>query len=135
MQVEISEDNMTEVKSVIPFPLYDYRIYILFTDDIIKSADKLADLGILVADHKVDETTSAFCVKPKNRNCSYMVLNFSATPDHIAHESYHSVSLMFRWIGATHEEEISAYTLGYLVGLVHKDQEKAQKKLDKVKNL
>jgi hypothetical protein len=37
-----------------------------------------------------------------------------------------------KWIGAAHEEEVIAYHLGYLVGLIHKDQEKAQKKLEKV---
>jgi hypothetical protein len=124
---------MTEVKSVIPFPPYDYRVYVLFTDDIIASADKLADEGILTANHNIDDTTQAFCVKPRNRSFGYVVLQFSAKPMHIAHESYHAVSSIMKWIGAAHEEEVMAYHIGYLVGLIHKDQEKAQKKLDKLK--
>src|ERR1700722_11259376 len=100
---------MTETKSTIPFPPYDYKIYIIFTDDIIKSADKLVKENVLMRNHDVDETTQAFCVKPRNMSHGYIVLNYNAKIHTIAHESYHALSSMFRWIGATHEEEVFAY--------------------------
>jgi hypothetical protein len=123
---------MTEVKSTIPFPPYDYKVNIIFTDDIIKSADKLADAGVLAKKHTVDATTQAFTVKPKNMAYGYIVLEYKAKIHTITHESYHALVSMFRWIGATHEEEVFAYHIGYLVHLVHQDQLKAQKKLEKV---
>jgi hypothetical protein len=122
---------MTEVKSLIPFPPYDYKVYLIFTDDMTKSADKLAEEGILDKKHSVDETTQAFCVKPRNRAYGYIVLQYGARIHTITHESYHALVSMFRWIGAAHEEEVFAYHIGYLVHLVHQDQIKAQKKLDK----
>ena len=70
-----------------------------------------------------------------NQSYCYIVLKYNATPSHITHEAYHCVVNLFKWISASQEEELFAYHLGYVVGLIHKDQEKAKKVLDKQKNL
>lgn len=128
-----------ETKTTIPFPLYNYRIYVIFTDDLVKTADKLADQGKLVKNHGIDDTTDGFHVRMPNQSYSYIVLKYTADPNQITHEAYHSVVNMFRWISAAHEEELFAYHLGYLVGLIHKDQTIAvkniKKALDKTKEV
>ena len=125
---------MTEYKSTIPIPVFSYHIFVIFTDDLIASADKLAKEGKLRTNHGIDDTTDGFHVRMPNQSYGFLVLKYTASPNHITHEVYHTVSNMFRWIGADHEEEIFAYFMGYVVQLVHNDQEKAKKKLDKTKN-
>jgi hypothetical protein len=116
---------MRETKTFVPFPPYNYRIYVIFTDDLIATADKLAKQGHLTKTHGVDDTTDGFHVRMPNQSFSYIVLKFDANINQITHESYHSVTNMFRWISAKHEEELFAYHLGYLVEMVVADQEKA----------
>jgi len=122
---------MNEFKTVIPIPVFNYKIFVIFTDDLIKSADKLAEQGKIARLHGIDDTSDGFHVPLNNQSYSYIVLKYDATINHITHETYHAVSTMFRWISAKHEEEITAYFLGYLVSLLITDQEKAKKALDK----
>lgn len=125
---------MTESKTIIPFPPYNYRIYVIFTDNLIASADKLASQGKLHSNHGIDECTDGFHVRLPNQSYSYLVLPYSAGINQIAHECYHSIVCMFDWISAQHEEELFAYHLGYLVEVVTHDQEKGKEKLKKAKN-
>ena len=129
---------MWEYKTKIPFPVYNYHIFVHFTDDLVASADALADKGALSKNHGIDKTADGFHVRMPNQSYSFIILKVKASPNHVFHEVYHAVSTMFRWIGANHEEEIMAYTLGYIGELVFKDQIKAvnnyQKVLDKQQN-
>jgi hypothetical protein len=122
---------MIETKNTIPIPVFDYRIYVIFTDDLIGSADKLVKDGKLRGNHGVDDSTDGFHVIMSNQNYGFIVLKYKATINHIVHETYHAVSTMFNWISARHEEEIFAYFMGYVVELISVDQEKANKKLTK----
>ena len=122
---------MSEIKTIIPFPVYNYRIYVIFTDNLIITADNLVKQGKLKSPHNIDDTTDGFCVRMPNQSYCFLVLKTTAPINHITHESYHAVSNMFNWIGAAREEEIFAYTMGYVVGLVAQDKEKAIKALDK----
>ena len=126
---------MKEVKTFIPFPLYAYRVYVIFTDSLTESADSLVKQGRLKSPHGIDDTTDGFHVRMPNQSYSFIVLKYGATLNHIVHECYHAVSTMFDWISARHEEEIFAYHLAYIVQLVATDQKKAQKKLDKLKQV
>lgn len=118
-----------EFKTVIPFPPYSYRIFLIVTDNLKAVADKLAKKGHLRANHGVDDTTDGFHVLMPNQSYSYIVVKFDANIQHITHECYHAVSTMFKWIGATHEEEIFAYHIGYLTQMVVRDLEMANKKV------
>lgn len=122
---------MTQIKTCIPFPPYSYRMYIIFTDDLEATAEELVKKKLLAVNHGVDETTGGFTVRFKNQNYVYIILKYDASVNDIAHESYHALCSMFKWIGAVHEEEVFAYHMGYLVRLICDDQENAQKKLKK----
>ena len=113
---------MKEVTKMIPFPPYDYRIYVTFAGDLTAAADKLAKKGKLSKDHEVDDTTAGFCVNVPNQGESYVVLKFNANINQVSHESYHALCGLFRWIGAKHEEELFAYHLGYLIDMIEQDR-------------
>jgi len=112
---------MKETKTFVPFPPYNYRIYVIFTDNLTESAENLAKQGKLNKNHGIDDTTDGFHVRMPNQSYSFIVLKYNANINHIVHESYHAVSTMFDWISARHEEEIFAYHLGYLVHFVLND--------------
>jgi hypothetical protein len=127
---------MTETTTKIPFPVFNYTIYVVFTDNLVDTADKLVKQGKLRNPHNIDDTTDAFTVRMPNQSYTILVFKRDATVSQINHECYHALSNMFRWIGATHEEEIFAYCTGYLTNLVFEDQVKAKKKgLDKSKKV
>jgi hypothetical protein len=46
---------------------------------------------------------------------SWMLFQYSATPGDIAHEAYHVVSQIYRYIGQELDDEMAAYHLGYIV--------------------
>jgi len=120
-----------ETKSLIPFPVYNYKIHLIFTDDLTGSADRLAKKGFLKYEHGIDDTTGAFTVRMPNQSNTFMVFKYDADINHIVHETYHAVTNMFNWIGAKQEEEIFAYSFAYVVELTVNDQEKSQKKFKK----
>jgi hypothetical protein len=124
---------MTSKKFAVPFPPYNYHIYVIFTEDLIETAEKLADQGHLTRNHGVDDTTDGFHVRMPNQSFSYIVLKYNTNINQIVHESYHAITNMFRWLSAGHEEELFAYHLGYLVDIITRDQETAKKFLTKKK--
>ena len=124
---------MKEFKTVVPFPAFQYKIYVIFTDSLTASADNLVKQGKLKSPHGIDDTTDGFHVRMSNQSYSFIVLKHESSANHIVHEVYHSISTMMDWINAKHEEEIMSYFLGYTVQLIVTDQKKAQIKLDKLK--
>ena len=121
-----------EFKTFIPIPIYSYRIYVIFTDSLEETANKLKKKGLLARSFDANEQeTGAFHIKFSNESFSYLIFKINADSNQISHECYHAVSTMFKWIEANHEEELFAYHLGYLVGEVTLDRDKAIKKLQK----
>jgi hypothetical protein len=84
--------------------------------------------GKLQKDHGVDDTVAGFHVRMPNQGYSFVVLKRKANINEIIHEVYHAIVTLMRWIGATHEEELFAYHLGYVMQCVVDDQKKARKK-------
>ena len=126
---------MKEFKTVVPFPAFQYKIYVIFTDSLTASADKLVKQGKLKSPHGIDDTTDGFHVRMSNQSYSFIVLKHESSVNHIVHETYHSISTMMDWIGAKREEEIMSYFLGYTVQVIANEQKKIQIKLDKLKQV
>ena len=122
---------MSEHKTTIPFPCYGYRIYVIFSDNIIETANGLVKKNVMKSAHWVDDTTDGFTVKSEKRNHTFVVLKKNTPLNNIVHETYHGVSNMFSWIGAEHEPEIFAYSLAYMVDIILSEQKKLSKPLDK----
>ena len=126
---------MKEFKTVVPFPAFQYKIYVIFTDSLTASADNLVKQGKLKSPHGIDDTTDGFHVRMPNQSYSFIVLKHESSVNHIVHETYHSISTMMDWIGAKREEEIMSYFLGYTVQVIANEQKKIQIKLDKLKQV
>ena len=124
----------SEYISKVPFPPFEFTVFIVFTDNVVQTANNLAEQGFMRKNHEIDATTGAFTVRNLN---GYTILVFPQTTDsgQIGHEAYHAVCCMMNWIGAENEEEITAYVLGYLIQFIHTDLEIAKKKEEKKKLL
>jgi hypothetical protein len=128
---------MRQIETVIPMPVYGYRIYVIFTDDLSALVEKLKSKGLLSSDFDCSDT-EAFTIKFTTKSHTYLVYPVNAPSGVIVHEVYHAVSNMFNWINAKPCEETVAYHLGYITREVIKDQAAALKKfaegLDKSAN-
>ena len=127
-----------EQTTMIPFPPFDYRVYVHFINnlkDSVEIVNKKEKFGM--TKERINEVAygGGFHLYSKSRPTSHVFLPVYADSNQIVHECYHVVSNMFRWIEAEHEEEVFAYHLGYLVQQVITDfkkmLEKRQKRLDK----
>ena len=122
---------MSEYKTTIPFPCYGYRIYVIFTDNLIETANNLVKKKVMKSAHWVDDTTDGFTTKGDKQSHTFVVLRKNTPLNNLVHETYHAVSNMFSWIGAEHEPEVFAYSLAYVVDIILNEQKKLLKKLDK----
>lgn len=102
-----------EASKVIEFPILNYRVVVILTDDISASREsrktELGPVGEPISKY-VDGMHSYDDYSPD----SYIFISPEGRLGTIAHECYHVVDRMFRWIGAKHENELTAYHLGYL---------------------
>jgi hypothetical protein len=122
---------MKQVKTFIPMPVYGYRIYVIFTDDLEACAEQLKKDGLLAQDFDSSDT-GAFTLKYTDKFYTYLVYPVNAPSGTIVHEVYHAVCNMFNWINAKPCEETVAYTLGYVTREVIHDQAAALKKFNKI---
>lgn len=129
---------MRQIKTFIAIPIYNYRIFVIFTDDLKACVEQLKKDGLLATNAHLDDT-AAFTIKYSNQSYTYLVYPLNACIGNIVHEVYHAVSNMFNWIDAKPDEEVMAYSIGYVTGEVIKDQSSAIKKiakeLDKAKEI
>ena len=92
------------------FATYNYRVVVIFTKDVQKECAKR------FPEYEPGEPCKAFTLA-REKECS-MVLPWTANADDIAHECFHVIWAMMKHIGAKLEEEVVAYHIGHLVGMV-----------------
>jgi hypothetical protein len=100
------------------FPVFgNYPVKIVFCDDIHKEAKRAKH--VLPSDDGSEEAYTAI-------NSSGCTCVFNHTPDAetVAHEAYHAIVALLKFSGASAEEELVAYHLGYLVSRITKWREK-----------
>jgi len=131
-------DKSIEQATMIPFPPFDYRVYVYFVNDLLGAVKIVNDKEKLgMEKRRMEEIADGggFHIYHRTRARSYVFLLVNSDSNQITHESYHVISNIFRWIEAQHEEELFAYHLGYLVQMIVQDQKKMltkrQKRLDK----
>jgi hypothetical protein len=117
-----------ERRSKISLPLYGYQIFVIFTDSLKASADKLARENEIVKNHEIDDACVGFHIRAPNQSYSFIVLPFRAPIKTIVHEVYHCLCSLMIWIEAKHEEEVVAYHLGYITQCIVDAQKKARKR-------
>lgn len=105
---------MKEQERMVDFPVFNYKILLVYTDDIVQSRKNRSDLiGAMDSELSsfVDGLHSYNAIEPNG-----VVFFTEATSiGTISHECFHAVYRMFKWIHAKVENEITAYHLGYLV--------------------
>src|SRR5688572_7708626 len=107
---------MEHEKKII-IPIYDYGVTVVVTTDVMKSREaRNFEIG-----HPCEGTAVALHSYCLDKPDSWIFLQKGADSGVIAHECYHCVSRLFRWIGTKKvDEEIFAYTLHWLINQVGK---------------
>lgn len=105
---------MKEREKIIEFPQYGYKISFIETNNIIISRK---NRDHILGEFKEDSNNKFINgLSSDIEYFSFIFLNRNPDINTLVHECYHSICKMFRWINAKDvDEEIFAYTLGYLV--------------------
>lgn len=103
------------------FEVSNFNLSVVFSPDIFSSAAYIADRDFL-KNPTGSDTAEAFthCAK----SFAIIYLKPEADAGTIAHESYHAVRTLLRFIGAQEEEEVTAYHLDFVVSMVTVFQKK-----------
>ena len=92
-----------------------YRVYIIFTDDITASVEYIKARDDFHSMNPKDRNADGLTVNVNNGN-SYVILeNKAPTSGTVAHEAWHVVYAMFKYMGVKLTDETVAYHLGYAV--------------------
>ncbi len=100
------------------FPvLCDYRVFVVFTEDIGASVDYLADrdnFNLISSDNRLVDCVACH-LHPEGRGHSYIVFNPTARAGSIAHECWHMINNLMEFTGVKLDDEFVAYHLGHAV--------------------
>lgn len=100
----------------IEFPVFSgYSVHVEVTPDIAKAVLKYPATAHADVDSETLGLTST-----KGGKVSFVFLKPNATPGIIAHESWHAVENLIKYVGAEIESEMVAYHLDYLVDRIFK---------------
>ena len=99
-------------------PVFGYHIYVVITSDVVESRKWREDV---LGKYKLTGITTALCSTNKDEDWySYIFFNQNASSGIIAHEVYHALCNLFRYVDAAHEEEVFAYHLTYVIEEIDK---------------
>lgn len=108
-----------EKKLEIGFPIFaNYTIFVVLTDDVIKSrTDRNAEIGEKY-DGGIAEAMLCYSLDKEKEGMAWMFLHYNASPGIIAHESVHAIHRLWDFVGvstAKNDSEIFAYHVEYVV--------------------
>ena len=110
---------LTEREKVLKLPAFGYTFRIVLTTSFkgsILKREKL--LGNQAGDW--DGDCRALCWNVHNRAVTVIFLPFESDVNNIAHESYHGIRNLMKWVSAKDDEEVMAYHIDWLVGEISK---------------
>lgn len=110
MPIKPKLPKLKEKVLLIDFPQYAYTVKVVVTNNVYTSGVKH-----LPGQPPPNELWFAFHTGVPGRSLSLIVLPLEAGVSTISHEAFHCVWEIMQHIGADHENEVMAYTLGYLV--------------------
>lgn len=114
-----------DYEAVIGFAVWsNYQLHIVFTEDIQHSYKKRYPTG------KADVENADGLHVATNDGESHLFFPMHATPNSIAHESWHATRRLLEYCGAELDNETVAYHIGYIVGEVHKFKSKIEEGLN-----
>ena len=113
---------------LINFPVFGYEFRVCYTDNIQKTRDKdNMILGALKSD--LGEWVDGLHSNNKRYPYSYIYFTQKTSDGVIAHEVFHAIWQMFKYIGAKNENEVFAYHLSYSLDEILVFKEKIDKSL------
>ncbi len=113
------ENELKEEFTRIEFPVFDYVIKVLLTNNLKESREKLS--GILGAlEDEISESVDGMHSYNKRSNFCYIIIDDKATLGTLAHECSHAVRRMFKYFDAKMANEHFEYHLGYVVDEIEK---------------
>ncbi len=105
---------MQEQERMVDFPVFNYKILLVYTDDIVASRKSRCDL-VGAMDSEINSFVDGLHSYNEIEPNGIVFFTAKTSLGTISHECFHAVYRMFKWIGAKIENEITAYHLGYLV--------------------
>ena len=100
--------------------LANYTIRLVFTNDLAASAKERIGSS-------PEGSFEAFCYHVKDKGMSYIFLPMDVTESTVAHESWHIVNRMMRFIDVQDlDDEMVAYHLDHLVEAIYEFKNKIQ---------
>jgi len=107
-------------RHIIQFPIFSgYKIHVVFTSDIAAAVKR-------VTKAEAPPDCAAWTVQD-SEGFSTIILSHHPNAEVVAHESFHAIYALMKWAGAALEEEVVAYHLGHVVGLITKWSRKYEK--------
>lgn len=106
---------MRNRRTRIVFPIFHYEIVVILSNNIVATGRRLRE--------QLAGAEAAFITREEDgiAGKGWLIFGANPSPEVIAHECFHAIEAMFKYIGAEkRDEEAFAYHLDYLVGRVHK---------------
>jgi hypothetical protein len=99
---------LKEYKKSIKFLVFGYTVDIVFSSNVVESVKKRNVRGNV-------EDAAACHIYYESNNKSIIVFSLKPSINEITHEAYHAINQIMLHTGATHDSEVMAYHMGYLV--------------------
>lgn len=109
-----------EKTKIINFDSLEREFEFVYTNNLRKARKKRNEkLG--KAKYKISKTVDGLWCENEDKNTVALFIEKRASLGVISHEAYHAVRSLFRSIGVEeHDEELTAYHLGYIVDQIYK---------------
>ncbi len=108
---------MTEKETTIYLPIFNYHIDVVYTDNISESREARNHL-IGAQDEVLHRYVDGLHSYNKQEPKGFIFFTEKSSVGVIAHEVFHAIWRMFKYIGAKHENEVFAYHLSWILDRV-----------------
>lgn len=125
-----AQPGLVEFTKTVKMAPYPYKVRVIVTSDVNQS---IINRPRLVGPHERDPEIEAMrCEDVRLKGISYLFIPFKLSIGDLAHEAYHAVRSMLRYIATeSEEEEVVAHHLGHLFAASYKHLNDSIKQRDK----
>jgi hypothetical protein len=129
------KDNLQEKTKLIELKPFPYDLKLIVTTDVAASEKKLRlKYNDICSKPVATERTGAMALHSRKLDVMHIIMPYRCDVGYIAHEVWHIVRALLLYSGATLDNEVVAYYIGWLVReatVFNFKVSKAKEKLDK----